>query len=458
MDVEDGEEAVRRGWLRWLGVGTGGLALVLVALWTQRTPIAENFVSRELNRRGVQANYDLTQVGLRTQRIENIVLGDPARPDLTARWVEIDIAFAGVTPQVAAVRAGGVRMHASLHDGIVRLGELDKFRDPDSTAPFSLPDILLALSDARLRFDTDAGQIGMRIDGTGNLRSGFAGKLAAVMPRAALAGCGLTGGTALLDITMGDGRPHIAGPIRADALACRDRATSIARPLAKLDVRLGKALDEWSGVVDLSGQALKSNGLVLAAPSGRIDFDGNARTTRGRARIGASALSIAGALARQAEVTGTWRVNASDMALQGQLTAQDVHGANRDPLAGAMASAAGTPVGPLVARLGDGVRSAGQDNKLRTHFALAQKGAAGSIVLTDSQFTARSGARAGVAPDGRVTLAWPGRGGAAIDWALDGALTTEGGGLPKAALRLTRRAGGGYGGQLFVDPYAAGAA
>lgn len=106
MDDEDGEKEICRGWLRWLGVGTGSLALVLAALWTQRAPIAENFISRELNRRGVEGSYDLTNIGLRTQRIENIVLGDPARPDLTARWVEVDIAFTGLTPQVAAVRAG----------------------------------------------------------------------------------------------------------------------------------------------------------------------------------------------------------------------------------------------------------------------------------------------------------------------------------------------------------------
>jgi len=67
MEEEDGEEAVRRAWLRWLGVGTGSLALLLAGLWTQRAPIAENFVTRELNRRGVQARYDLVDVGLRTQ-------------------------------------------------------------------------------------------------------------------------------------------------------------------------------------------------------------------------------------------------------------------------------------------------------------------------------------------------------------------------------------------------------
>src|SRR5690606_21197079 len=99
MEEDDGEMKVRRSWLRWLGLGVGLLALVLAALWTQRAPIAENFISRELNRRGVQASYDLTHIGLRTQRIENIVLGDPADPDFTARWLEVDIAFAGVTPQ-----------------------------------------------------------------------------------------------------------------------------------------------------------------------------------------------------------------------------------------------------------------------------------------------------------------------------------------------------------------------
>ena len=108
-------------------------------------------------------------------------MGDPARPDLTARWVEVDIAFAGLTPQVAAVRAGGVRLRGSLHDGVLKLGDLDQFRDPNSTAPFSLPDIKVALNDARMTLDTDAGPVGMEMDGAGNLQSGFRGRLAAAM-------------------------------------------------------------------------------------------------------------------------------------------------------------------------------------------------------------------------------------------------------------------------------------
>ena len=458
MNDEDGEKEIRRGWLRWLGVGTGSLALVLAALWTQRAPIAENFISRELNRRGVEGSYDLTNIGLRTQRIENIVLGNPARPDLTARWVEVDIAFTGLTPQVAAVRAGGVRMRGSFRNGALNLGEIDKFRDGASTAPFSLPDIVLGLKDARLRLNTDAGPVGMQIDGQGNLRSGFRGRLAAAMPNVGSKSCGLADMRAMLDVAMRDGRPHLSGPVRGEALACRDAGTAIAKPAANVDVWLGRALDRWSGHVDLAGEALKSNGMVLAQPSGRIDFDGTAAETAGRARIKAAALSAAGALAGPADLQGAWHVGRDGAALQGRLSARQLRLVGRDPLAGARESTAGTPVGPLAMRLADAVRRAGEDNVLQTTLAFAQRGKGGSLVLTDTRFSARSGARAAIPGEGRVTIGWPGTGGRAIDWALDGAITTEGGGLPRAALRLGRRPGGGFGGQLFVEPYAAGQA
>lgn len=455
MEEQDGEETVRRAWLRWLGVGTGSLALVLVALWTQRAPIAENFVSRELNRRGVQANYDLVDVGFRTQRIENIVLGNPARPDLTARWVEVDIAFAGLTPQVAAVRAGGVRLRGSYHDGVLRLGELDKFRDPDSTAPFSLPDMLVSIADARLTLDTDAGRVGMQLDGNGNLQSGFRGRLAAATPRAALAGCGLTRATAMVDIAMQQGQPHLSGPVRADALACRDAGAAIARPAAVIDLTLGQALDRWKGHVDLSGEALKGNGLVMATPSGRIAFEGTAARTGGKLRIGAKALAAQGALLRDAALSGDFVLGAEGNSLKGELSGHDLHMGGRDPLASLRTAAAGTPVGPLATQLADAADRAGKANRLRTRFALVQKPSGGSVVVTDAALDARSGARIGLAPDSLVTLSWPGRKGG-LDWALDGALRTGGGGLPNAALRLARRPSGGFGGELFVDPYAAG--
>ena len=456
IEDEDGEEESRRGWLRWLGVGTGSLALILVALWTQRAPIAENFIGREMNRRGVQASYDLKDIGLRTQRIENIVLGDPKNPDLTARWVEVDLAFTGLSPHVAEVRAGGVRLRGSYRGGVLRLGELDKFGDPTSKAPFSLPDIALALRDARIRLDTDAGTVGMQIEGKGKLKSGFDGRLAAAMPRAAIAGCSATRMTALLDVAIRNERPHLIGPVQAAALGCRGSGTAAAAPRAEIDVWLGKALDRWNGHVNLGAEALKSSGMVLAKPAGRIDFNGNASETAGRARIGVAALGLASIKAGETEIIGAWRVGRGTSQASARLSAHQLSLAGRDPLAGLKRSAAGTPLAPLAARLADAVAHAGENNVLRTNLAFAQSGKGGSVVLTGTGFNARSGARIAVPGDGEIMISWPGKGGAAIDWALDGAITTDGGGLPKAALRLARRPGGGLGGQLFIDPYAAG--
>src|SRR3546814_10284860 len=87
----------------------------------------------------------IAEIGLRTQRLENLTLGNPEQPDLSADWVEVDISAMGFTPRVTAVRAGGVRLRGRIVDGKLLLGEIDKFRDPESTAPFNLPDIQLSL-------------------------------------------------------------------------------------------------------------------------------------------------------------------------------------------------------------------------------------------------------------------------------------------------------------------------
>jgi translocation and assembly module TamB len=65
------------------------LLLVLVAaiavVWIQRRPIAGHYLKGEFERRGVTASYHLDRVGLRTQEVSNLVIGDPRRPDLVAR-------------------------------------------------------------------------------------------------------------------------------------------------------------------------------------------------------------------------------------------------------------------------------------------------------------------------------------------------------------------------------------
>ncbi|AUW57890.1 exoprotein [Sphingobium sp. SCG-1] len=460
MDGDIGDEAIesrparRRALLRWAMVVTGLLVLLLLALWTQRQPIAENFISRELMARGVRADYQIVKIGLRTQRIENLVLGDPGRPDLTAEWAEIDLSFSGLSPHVVAVRAGGVRMMGALHKGILTLGEVDRLRATDSTAPFSLPDIALGLRDARMRLDTDYGQLGLKLEGDGNLRSGFRGKLAAMAPQLAMAGCGLTNASAWLNIAIREGRPQLQGPVRGAALGCKDLGIGIAQPVFTPDVTLSATLDHWTGHVDINAFSAKAAGLTLVKPNGRIALDSDARRTQGQIRLAAAAFDQGTVRLARTELTGAYSVAGADAQLNGALSGARLALTGPDRLAGVRAATAGTPVAPLAVRLTDAVTAAGRDNRIQASFSVLQKAGVGSATLTAADFTSRSGVRAGLGQDSRVTLGWPKPGGG-LNWALNGSVTLGGGGLPTAALRLAQRASGGFGGQLFMDPYTA---
>src|SRR4029450_3413715 len=96
--VTEGTQAVRvrrRPWARIATfVGFGLIAVLLLAIavaWVERRSIATHFLKREFERRGVQASYHLDRVGLRTQQVTNLVIGNPRRPDIVARFAQIQV-------------------------------------------------------------------------------------------------------------------------------------------------------------------------------------------------------------------------------------------------------------------------------------------------------------------------------------------------------------------------------
>lgn len=456
MDSEDGlkDGRRRRRALRWLGGSTLAVALVAGAVWTQRRPIAQDFVHRQLDSRGVRASYDLTQVSARTQRIEHLVLGDPKNPDLTAAWVEVDVGVTGGTPGVTAIRARGVRLYGQYRDGVLSLGELDKFRSAQSDSPFSLPDMNVAIADARLRIDTDHGKVGMKIEGEGNLHDGFAGKAALIMAAARFGDCTLERPSAWLDVRVKEGRSQLAGPIRSRALGCKGSGLALSKPEIGADITLGSAFDRWSGRLRFSGEAARGGSAVLSKPAGELLFDGGLADTRGQFMLRAEGAGQADVAATSALfLDGRWRVRTKGRLraeAQGRFGASDLRYGEEDPLGALRKATVGTPVGPLAVKLADAVRNLGHSNRLIGGYALAQKETGGAIVLTGARINGASGAQVGLGAGGRFTLSWPdGR------WALQGGVTSQGGGLPKAALRLAQRPNGGFGGQLFADPYAA---
>ena len=107
----------RTGWHRAWRLTKLGLLLFLIllviaaaAVWIWRKPIADDYIGGELERRGVEGSYTLDRVGFRTQQVSNLVIGDPANPDLTVRQavIQLRILWDG-SVEVYRVAARGVR-------------------------------------------------------------------------------------------------------------------------------------------------------------------------------------------------------------------------------------------------------------------------------------------------------------------------------------------------------------
>ncbi|HTG37772.1 MAG TPA: hypothetical protein VL973_03090, partial [Sphingomonas sp.] len=278
-----------------------GIALALLAgllvLWSQRRPIAEGFIARELAARGVRARYDVAEIGTSMQRIENLVIGDPARPDLVADWIEIRTKLGFGAPDVTGIVAGRVRMRAAWRDGRLSLGALDRLMPPPSGKPFALPELDLTISDGRARIETPAGVLGARLSGQGALNDGFRGRLALVSERLAASGCTAQAVEAAMGIAVRARAIALTGPIRAANAACGDNE---ARGIgATVDVQLPEALDRWAGSARLRADRIAAAGVRAAGLGGTIRFDGAPAGISGRGD-----LMLAGVRAGRAEATG----------------------------------------------------------------------------------------------------------------------------------------------------------
>lgn len=427
------------------------IAALLTLLWWQRTPIADRFAQRELAARDVRASYDIAQVAVRTQRLENLVLGDPAHPDLTAESVEIDLSYASVVPRVAAVRARGVRFYGRVDDKGLHLGELDKFRDPASTAPLALPDIDLTIDDGRGLIDTPAGRVGLSLNGDGNLRSGFRGKIAAFIRDASIGGCFLPQASAFLDVRTVNGAPRLAGPVRAEAVRCPERQAGAAKLAVNADVTLAKALDAWRGRLSGAAKAARGAGATFARPAFDMRFQGNLKEISGGGVVRAAAMSRSDLRAGASEVRTNWRwLPGGPLHADGRVEIADGRLVDLASLRRSAQGLTATPLGPIAARLTDGLSALQTNSRLRATFMFDQDVRGGMLRVPRLDLSGARGSRVALGSGSTFSVSLPdGR------WSLRGSVTSGGGGLPKAALRLTGGQQGGFAGQMFVEPYSA---
>jgi len=428
--------------------------LALAVLWFQRKPIARNYVDAELKKRGVRGSFEIADLGVSRQRIEKLVLGDPAHPDLTADWVELRMNYGFGTPRLADVRAGGVRLRGRLVDGVLSLGELDKLMPAPSGKPFTLPDLRVELADARMRLDSDFGQVGLKLDGGGHLRDGFRGKLAAVAPGLSFGDCRVTGATAWVDLKIIDRNPALSGPVRADGVTCAGGDAGAGKTDLAVDAALSEAFDAWKGDARLQLADAHYADSRLTGLTGRLDFDGGVKGTRGSARLAARGFATAQAIGTGLSLAGDYGFASGAIRFDGTAGAGNARlaPAGLAAIRSFAGTGAGTPIGPLASAMSNALAKAGENAAVDAAFAIDQRDGAGTLTLTRLGARSASGAVIELGRGKGVSLTWPG--GAAL---VDGTLTLSGGGLPEGSIRLSQaKAGGPVSGEARFAPYAAG--
>lgn len=448
---------------RWKRRIFGAVTLLLIGLlvfaWSQRNSIADRFVQNAFAARGIKASYKIDTVGFRTQRIRDLVIGDPARPDLTAKLVEIDVALNFSGANLRDVRADGVVLRGKYADGTLSFGELDKFADPQSKEPFEWPDIAVNITNAKARIDTPWGVVGAALNGSGLLRNRFTANLALRSPRLALADCTAADvkfdGTLILEWRA----PHLIGPVSSSGVACPASAFAVTMPRVDADLKLSERLGAWKGQMAFTAKALNMPKVRLNDFGGTISVDGSAKRTNFMLALAKGALRSApltvGRLAVSAK--GYAGLANGQIALSATGGAKIIGGAfDRGTITGVRdiaAQTSNTPVGPLFAQMAPVLERAGDQFTASLDYDAFQdfQNRRGANIEAFA-FISASGVQ--LRQNGRLSLISTPAG-----WQLNAParLALSGKNLPSASLMLAQ-SGRRWSGNLAIAPYAAGGA
>jgi translocation and assembly module TamB len=460
---DTGESIVVRRGTRWGRVASvvalGFLVLLLIAVavvWTERRTIATHYLKSEFERRGVTASYHLDRVGLRTQEVNNLVIGDPKRPDLTARFAHIETRLSwNGSFEVYRIVARGVRLRGRLIHGRVSWGQIDRLLPPPSNKPFALPEFVLDIKDSTISLATPFGPLGFAVEGNGKLSGGFAGRAAVVSPQLVPGRCAATNLRANVAVAVIARRPQIEGPVILDRFNCPASRFDIAAPRFDAKASFNEAFTSINGSGRMAITTLVAGANGLANFIGDITYNGSLGEVDGHVKLSAQKSRMATIYADRTRLDGDYHLGLRDgtFNMTGSYVADS---AALDPsmLAGVtqpLAAAAKTPIGPVASSIGNAISRTAHNFNSAGHIKVVNFPGGGAVRVTEANIVGPNGARAKVFGGSGVTYYWP-LGGLRID----GHIEMAGGGLPQGRMSLRQpRAGAPMSGVADLAPYSA---
>src|SRR5438067_2060850 len=442
-----------------LFITAGLLILLLIAIavvWIQRRPIAVHYLKGEFERRGVTASYHLDRVGLRTQEVSNLVIGDPRRPDVVARFAHIETRLRwNGNFDVYRIVARGVRLRGRLVHGRVSWGQIDRLMPPPSNKPFALPDFAVDIADSSIALATPFGPVGLAIEGNGKLSGGFAGRAAIASPRIAPGRCAATSVHANVAVAVVARRPRITGPVTAQRFSCPVSRFDVAGPRFDARASFNEAFTRIDGSGRLAMTSVVAGANGLANFVGDISYRGTLNNVAGGVKLSAQKSRMGTIFADRPRLNGRYHLNgkvgtfemAGDYAADSASLAPSMFAGVTQPLA----AAAKTPIGPVATSIANAVMRTARNFNSAGRITVVNFPGGGAARVNEANVLGPNGARARVFGGSGVTYYWP-----SGSLRIDGNLETAGGGLPQARVSLSQpRAGAPMSGVADIAPYAA---
>ena len=444
-------------WKRWIGRAAIAIAViaagVLAFVWGTREQIAGNLIDDYLADAGLQATYEIAQIGATTQVIENVVVGNPAAPDLTIERVSVGISYGLGSPGIGSLVLEKPRLYGSYRDGELSFGALDPILFEGSGDASGLPPLHLTVKDAGARFETEFGDFGATLNGEGPLDDGFAGKLAAVAPGIGVEGCTAAQASAYGDLTTSNGIPTFSGPVRLRDAQCA--GAQIAQVDIGADLSTNADFDSIGGKLAVSAGAFTLGQIAASSLDGKARFSLNGQSLVLDHDLGLDALNTDYASVARLNADGTLRSGDgfSQSSWEAQLVGEQVS-LSKSALAaldGAGGSAEGTLFAPLLAKFERSLSGAVQSAQLSG--SVAARMDADSLSFTVPEARLRNA-------KGETLLAL-----SRFNWSqiaerkgarLAANFLTGGSGIPQVTGRMEQEAGGEFVLRMGMAPYREG--
>lgn len=426
---------------------------IFAGLYVTRERLAGDLIDSTLAEYGVPARYEVISIGPQQQVIGNIVVGDPLDPDLTVERAVVTIAYRFGTPAIGGIRLEKPRLYGRWDGEKVSFGALDSvIYDSASDEPFALPDLDIAIADGRAMVRSPWGDVGAKLEGTGNLASGFAGVAGAVMPRMALGDCTGEGGSLYGKLATRRGRLAFDGPVRLASLQCASGAA------------MGQnALQLHAETPDFASFALRGrlNGRGLAHDMAHADaLTGDLALTRdGKGALvsnfdlSAGGVEASGIKGRTVRLEGRVRArpDLSHVAFNGGLEGEGLQAAGdlNTLMAGWRKSAAGTLAEPLLAKLQSGLAAEGKGSSFSADMQARLADGRMTLIVPQARWRGTSGETLLALSRGQYGFG----GDRPVEVA--GNFSTGGAGLPRITGRMEEREDGVRAMRLTMAEYGA---